>query len=92
MHMPCRRFRSTSKTAFKSPYNLIYEPTLNLSAAQVFDEYMPQPNQLYVRREEVVVTGQDLLSMQGVTGAWLERYTPPFVCRPPAQSSAMHRA
>jgi hypothetical protein len=29
---------------------------------------MPQPNQLFVRREDVVVTGRDLLSMSGVAG------------------------
>ncbi len=35
---------------------------------QVFNARMPQPNQLFVRREDVVVTGKDLLSMRGVQG------------------------
>jgi hypothetical protein len=30
---------------------------------------MPQPNQLHVRREDVVVAAPDLLSLKGLTGA-----------------------
>lgn len=34
---------------------------------------MPQPNQLFVRREDVHVTGADLLSMSGVNGNVTEK-------------------
>jgi malate synthase len=34
-------------------------------AKGIFDEHMPQPNQLYVRREDVHVTGKDLISTSG---------------------------
>jgi malate synthase len=34
---------------------------------------MPQPNQLHVRREDVNVTGADLLNVRGLSGAVTEK-------------------
>lgn len=41
----------------------VAHPALASIAAEVFNKYMPTPNQLYVRREEVNVTANDLLNM-----------------------------
>lgn len=38
-------------------------PDLVRLAKTVFDQYMPTPNQFHVRREDVKVTGHDLLNM-----------------------------
>ncbi|CAM0142406.1 hypothetical protein VKS41_002097 [Umbelopsis sp. WA50703] len=45
----------------------VAHPDLIPIARQVFDEYMPQPNQIHVRRDDVHVTAQDLLDTN-VTG------------------------
>ena len=41
----------------------VAHPALAPIAAEVFNKYMPTPNQLYIRREEVNVTANDLLNM-----------------------------
>ncbi|KEF61948.1 malate synthase, glyoxysomal [Exophiala aquamarina CBS 119918] len=41
----------------------VAHPALAPIAAEVFNKYMPTPNQLYIRREEVHVTANDLLNM-----------------------------
>lgn len=41
----------------------VAHPALAPIAAEVFNKYMPTPNQLYKRREEVNVTANDLLNM-----------------------------
>jgi malate synthase len=41
----------------------VAHPGLVLTAKQVFDEYMPQPNQIDRKREEVHVTAKDLLAI-----------------------------
>merc|ERR1712093_593001 len=41
----------------------VAHPALASIAAEVFNKYMPTPNQLYKRREEVNVTANDLLNM-----------------------------
>jgi malate synthase len=41
----------------------VAHPALVPVAKQVFDEYMPQPNQIDRKREEVHVTAQDLLAI-----------------------------
>ena len=50
----------------------VAHPDLVILAKAIFDEHMPQPNQLFVRREDVHVTAQDLLSLRGLTGAITE--------------------
>ncbi len=37
---------------------------------------MPNPNQIHVRREEVVVSAKDLLSLEGLKGAITEKVSP----------------
>jgi malate synthase len=47
----------------------VAHPALVPLAREVFDAVMgPQPNQLFVRREDVVVTARDLLSREGLEG------------------------
>ncbi|KAJ3172754.1 hypothetical protein HDU87_007842 [Geranomyces variabilis] len=46
----------------------VAHPDLVILAKEIFDKHMPQPNQLYVLREDVKVTGSDLISVQGVKG------------------------
>lgn len=46
----------------------IAHPLIRKIAMDVFDEHMPGPNQLHVRREEVVVTAADLLNHKIVGG------------------------
>ncbi|KAJ3016758.1 hypothetical protein HKX48_003889 [Thoreauomyces humboldtii] len=46
----------------------VAHPDLVILAKDIFDKHMPQPNQLYVLREDVKVTGSDLISTQGVKG------------------------
>ncbi|KAG1148936.1 hypothetical protein G6F37_011516 [Rhizopus arrhizus] len=41
----------------------VAHPALVKLALEVFDEYMPQPNQIHVRREDVHVTAVDLLNV-----------------------------
>ena len=41
----------------------VAHPALAAIASEVFNKHMPTPNQLFVRREEVSVTGNDLLYM-----------------------------
>lgn len=41
----------------------VAHPALAAIAADVFNEHMPTPNQLFVRREDVHVTANDLLNM-----------------------------
>ncbi|KAJ3137890.1 hypothetical protein HK100_000405 [Physocladia obscura] len=45
----------------------VAHPDLVKIAKQVFDKHMPQPNQLFVRREDVHVSGADLLSLKDVS-------------------------
>lgn len=41
----------------------VAHPALATIATEVFNKHMPTPNQLFVRREDVNVTGNDLLNM-----------------------------
>ncbi|KAL8743415.1 MAG: hypothetical protein Q9190_004231 [Brigantiaea leucoxantha] len=41
----------------------VAHPALAAIASDVFNKYMPTPNQLFVRREDVHITGNDLLNM-----------------------------
>jgi len=41
----------------------VAHPALASIANEVFNKHMPTPNQLFVRRQEVHVTGNDLLNM-----------------------------
>ena len=41
----------------------VAHPALAAIASEVFNKHMPTPNQLFVRREDVHVTGNDLLNM-----------------------------
>ncbi|KAL8915949.1 MAG: hypothetical protein Q9208_008775 [Pyrenodesmia sp. 3 TL-2023] len=41
----------------------VAHPALAAIASEVFNKYMPTPNQMFVRREEVHVTAHDLLNM-----------------------------
>ena len=41
----------------------VAHPALASIASEVFNKHMPTPNQLFVRREDVHVTGNDLLNM-----------------------------
>ena len=41
----------------------VAHPALANIANEVFNKYMPTPNQLFVRREEVHITAKDLLNM-----------------------------
>lgn len=41
----------------------VAHPALASIASEVFDKHMPAPNQIFVRREEVHVTANDLLNM-----------------------------
>ena len=41
----------------------VAHPALASIASEVFNKHMPTPNQLFVRREDVQVTGNDLLNM-----------------------------
>lgn len=40
----------------------VAHPALAKIATDVFDQYMPTPNQLFVRREDVHITANDLLN------------------------------
>ncbi len=51
----------------------VAHPDLVKLAKEVFDKHMPQPNQLFVRRLEVKVTGSDLISTKGVKGNVTEK-------------------
>jgi malate synthase len=51
----------------------VAHPDLVKIAKAIFDKHMPQPNQLFIRREEVQVTAEDLLSLKGVQGAITEK-------------------
>ncbi len=41
----------------------VAHPALAAIASDVFNTHMPTPNQLFVRREDVSITGNDLLNM-----------------------------
>ena len=41
----------------------VAHPALASIASEVFNKYMPTPNQLFVRREDVNIFGKDLLNM-----------------------------
>ena len=41
----------------------VAHPALAAIASEVFNKHMPTPNQLFVRREDVHITGNDLLNM-----------------------------
>jgi malate synthase len=41
----------------------VAHPVLAAIASEIFNKYMPTPNQMFVRREEVNVTANDLLNM-----------------------------
>ncbi|MCJ1385288.1 hypothetical protein MMC17_008409 [Xylographa soralifera] len=41
----------------------VAHPALAAIASDVFNKYMPTPNQLFVRREDVTITANDLLNM-----------------------------
>lgn len=41
----------------------VAHPALAQIAAEVFNKYMPTPNQIFVRREDVSITANDLLNM-----------------------------
>ncbi|KAJ1563794.1 hypothetical protein HK096_010976, partial [Nowakowskiella sp. JEL0078] len=46
----------------------VAHPDLVKIAMDVFDQHMPQPNQLFIRREDVRVVANDLISVAGVHG------------------------
>lgn len=50
----------------------VAHPELVKVALAVFNQHMPQPNQLYLRRDDVTVTGQDLLSTRGLAQGFRE--------------------
>ncbi|KAG1674217.1 hypothetical protein FOA52_013837 [Chlamydomonas sp. UWO 241] len=50
----------------------VAHPDLVTVALEVFNKHMPQPNQLYRRREEVHVTAADLLNVSGLSGGVTE--------------------
>lgn len=41
----------------------VAHPALTKIASDIFNEHMPTPNQLFVRREDVKITARDLLNM-----------------------------
>ena len=41
----------------------VAHPALAAIASEVFNKHMPTPNQLFVRREDLNITGNDLLNM-----------------------------
>jgi len=41
----------------------VAHPALASIASEVFNKYMPTPNQLFIRREDVHITANDLLNM-----------------------------
>jgi malate synthase len=43
--------------------NRVAHPALAKIASDVFNQHMPTPNQIFKRREEVEVSGMDLLNM-----------------------------
>mmetsp|Transcript_5060 Transcript_5060/g.10990 ORF Transcript_5060/g.10990 Transcript_5060/m.10990 type:complete len:546 (+) Transcript_5060:142-1779(+) len=51
----------------------VAHPDLVKVALEVFNKHMPQPNQLHVRREDVAVSGSDLLNIRGLPGGITER-------------------
>ncbi|KAJ3207797.1 hypothetical protein HDU67_007209 [Dinochytrium kinnereticum] len=51
----------------------VAHPDLVKIALTIFNEHMPQPNQLYIRREDVTVTANDLLSLKGTNGNITEK-------------------
>ncbi|KAI8914291.1 malate synthase [Gorgonomyces haynaldii] len=51
----------------------VAHPALVILAKEVFDKHMPQPNQLYVLREDVHVSAADLISTKGVNGRVTEK-------------------
>ncbi|KAJ3169682.1 hypothetical protein HK101_011449 [Irineochytrium annulatum] len=51
----------------------VAHPDLVKIALAIFNEHMPQPNQLYVLREDVHVTANDLLSLKGTNGQITEK-------------------
>ncbi|KAL2911477.1 hypothetical protein HK105_209056 [Polyrhizophydium stewartii] len=51
----------------------VAHPDLVKIAKEIFDKHMPQPNQLYILREEVSVSGADLISTAGIKGAITEK-------------------
>ena len=42
----------------------VAHPALAAIASEVFNEHMPTPNQMFVRREDVNISGKDLLNME----------------------------
>lgn len=50
----------------------VAHPDLVKLALAIFNEHMPQPNQMFVRREDVHVTANDLLSLRGLAGSITE--------------------
>eukprot|EP00775_Hariotina_reticulata_P005060 gene5060-5301_t len=50
----------------------VAHPALVPIATAIFNEYMPQPNQLFKRREDVKVTAADLLNIKGMPGSITE--------------------
>ncbi|KAJ3035328.1 Malate synthase, glyoxysomal [Rhizophlyctis rosea] len=51
----------------------VAHPDLVVLAKKIFDEHMPQPNQLYNLREDVQVSAHELISTEGVKGAITEK-------------------
>mmetsp|Transcript_2846 Transcript_2846/g.4899 ORF Transcript_2846/g.4899 Transcript_2846/m.4899 type:complete len:545 (+) Transcript_2846:107-1741(+) len=51
----------------------VAHPELVKIALEVFNKHMPQPNQLYIRRCDVVVTAADLLSLKNLGGSITEK-------------------
>ena len=49
----------------------VAHPALAAIASEVFNKHMPTPNQFFIRREDVKITGNDLLNMN-VPGAVTE--------------------
>ncbi|KAJ3048599.1 hypothetical protein HK097_010390 [Rhizophlyctis rosea] len=51
----------------------VAHPDLVTLALKVFNEHMPQPNQLYNLREDVQVSAHELISTEGIKGAITEK-------------------
>jgi len=51
----------------------VAHPDLVKIALAIFNEYMPQPNQLFKRRDDVMVTANDLLNVRNIPGGISEK-------------------
>lgn len=54
-------YRKINTTAYSGTW--VAHPALASIATEVFNKYMPTPNQMFIRREDVSITRNDLLNM-----------------------------